>query len=229
MDAGAGISRRYSSLRLAGATLVAVAVAFVALIAGALPASAAQLSLSGTVTCSDGSHVITWTIVNDSSNTVTITSIFTAKDPLSYDVTGYTSPLAPGTTTHGTTVIPGSSTGVVDLYVNETWDESQGSDRASLDLGDPCGTATTTTTSTVVTTTTTVAPTTTTLAKTTTTVAAAGSTVPATVAPATTVAPTAQLPRTGGSGTPGAIAGTATLALGGLALVLGNRKFRNAR
>jgi len=219
MDGKARSSGKGASRRVLFAALACTAV-LGGMIAAAVPAGATGFALSGKVVCSNGDHVITWTITNQTSNTVKITA-FTAKDPDSYDVTGYTSPLAAGATTHGTTVIPGNLTGGVVLYVNETWDGGQSSDQSSLDLGDPCPAATsTTTTSTTFATTTTAAPTTT-------TVAAAGSTV-ATTAPAasTTVAPAA-LPKTG-SGSGGAIIGVVTLALGGIALLVGGRRRRTA-
>jgi hypothetical protein len=218
MDSQARTSRTRETWRLTFAMFAIVGVALVSMIAGALPASASELALSGVVACHEGDHVITWTITNtDSSNTVTITSALTAKDPLSYDVTGYSPTLAPGATTHGTTTIPGSATGVVVLYVYETWADFSGSDRTALDLGDACSVSTTTTTATTVVSTTTSVPTSTT------TIVAAGSTVAATttVVPTTrlvattTTAAAAALPRTGGNSAP-----LAGIALGALTLGL---------
>jgi len=229
MTVEARTSRKRSISRLALATFATVGVVFVAAFADALPASAAALALSGGVACHNGDHLITWTIANDSSQTVTITSALTAKDPDSFAVSGYDPTLAPGATTHGTTVIPGSETGTVVLYVYETWAEGSGSDHTQLDLGDPCPAVTTTTTAASSTTTTTIAATTT-VPTTTTTLAVAGSTVAA-AAPgsSSTLAPLAQLPRTG-SGTAGPVAGAVTLVVGGLALVLSGRKrHRRAR
>jgi len=207
MDTKGRVSPRRLTLRLAFATFAIVGLVALNILARALPASAASLALSGTVVCNDGNHVITWTITNtEPSITITITSAITAKDPLSYDVTGYAPILAPGATTQGTTIIPGSSTGGVVLYVYETWTDGSRSEQTSLDLGDPCPAATTTTTA-KTTTSTALAPTTT--AAVGTTVAAAGSTV----APTTTVA--AALPRTGSSSKP-----LAGLALGALTIGL---------
>jgi LPXTG-motif cell wall-anchored protein len=226
MDARARKPSRRSARRLASRWLATIGVAAVAMFVTALPASASLLALSGSAMCTNGNHVITWTITNaDSSRTVTITSAQTSADPLTYDVTGYNAVLAPGATTHGTSVLPGSATGGVALYVYESWTDGSGSDHIALDLGDPCPTTTTTTTAEATTTTTVPRTTTSTsvASTTSTTVAAAGSTVATTASTSVTTVAAAQLPRTGSSGT-GLMAGMVTVAVGGLALALGRKR-----
>ena len=222
MGARTRTARRSATPRRTLGALALFGIVGIGVLAGALPAAADDLALSGVTECRNGEHVITWTIANtQSTQAMTITSAMTAKDPASYDVTGYAKTLAVGATTHGTTVIPGNVTGGVTLYVGETWaNGNQSTDQTSLNLGEACEETTTTTT---------VMSTTTLASTSTTTVAVAGSTEATTAAASsTTVAATAQLPRTGTNNFGGAIAGSVMLLLGALALTLSGRK-RHAR
>ena len=75
-------------------------------IALSAPASAHQSVLSGTTVCSDGSHVVSWTIGNDWNTAMTITDAHATLGGQTYAVTGYTSPVFNGAPTHATSTLP---------------------------------------------------------------------------------------------------------------------------
>jgi LPXTG-motif cell wall-anchored protein len=139
--------------------------------AAATPAYAHHSVLSGETSCSDGEHVVTWTIQAMSvvDLPMTIVSATATNNGSTYDVTGYTSPVEDEQTTTATSVLPEGSTGDVTLHVYVTWpDDVDYTDQTTVTLETDCHPATTTTTE-APTTTTTEAPTTTTEATTTTT------------------------------------------------------------
>jgi LPXTG-motif cell wall-anchored protein len=164
------------------------------------PASAHSALLSGSTVCSDGSHVVNWSIGNDWPTPMTITSATATMNNQSYPVVGYTSPVYAGSPTSAISTVPGS-TGSVTLTVHSSWpDGVTHTLSTSVALIHDCnggGTTTTaapTTTSTLPPTTTTAAPTTTSTSPATTTTEAATTTTAAptttTEAPTTTMAGT---------------------------------------
>jgi len=136
-----------------------------------LPASAHSASLSGSTQCFNGDHLVTWHITNSSQTTtllMTVTSIEAKIGSTTYAVTGYTSPLAKGASTDGTSTVPGGVTGTITATMHTAWpDGITDTDVESVTLEDNCVSTTTTSTSTSTSTTTTT--TTTTVPETTTT------------------------------------------------------------
>jgi LPXTG-motif cell wall-anchored protein len=150
---------------------VAAAVVAAGVFTTAAPAYAHHSELDGSTDCSDGEHLVNWTIQGISGNglPMTIESAYATNDGGSYAVTGYTNPVDDGDTTIASTVLPEGSTGTVTLHVYSTWPNGRDDDNeTSVELEDDCMPASTTTTE-AATTTTTEAPTTTTEAPTTTT------------------------------------------------------------
>jgi len=140
------------------------------------PASAHAALLSGSTVCSDGTHVVNWSIGNDWPTPMTITSASATLNGQSYAVVGYTSPVYSGSPTSAISTLPGGSIGSVTLTVNSSWPDGVTHTRStSVALEHNCSGGTTTTaaatTTTAGATTTTAAPTTTTAAATTTTAA----------------------------------------------------------
>jgi hypothetical protein len=162
----------------------------------AVPAWAHYPVLSGYTVCSDGPHVITWSIGNSEANkTMHIDSATATLGAQTFAVTGYSADVA-GSATSATTTLPTGSSGSVTLSVQVSWpvDNFHATDHTSVTLISGCSPSTTTTTV-APTTTTTEAPTTTTVEITTTTEAPATTTTEApttttTVETNTTEAPT---------------------------------------
>jgi LPXTG-motif cell wall-anchored protein len=177
----------------------------------ALPASAHSASLSGSTVCFNGDHLVTWHITNSSQTStllMTVSSIEAHVGATPYSVTGYSSPLAKGASTDGTSTVPGGVAGTITATLHTTWpDGITDTDTANVTLQDNCVPPTTTTTV-EETTTTTVPETTTTVPETTTTAPETTTTVPETT---TTVeeTTTTTVPDTTTSST--AVQGTTTL------------------
>jgi hypothetical protein len=138
--------RRRLAIGAAGLT-VGAAILFVAAV---MPASAHTPLLSGHTVCSNGQHVITWSIGNDFHLPMTITSARATKGTASYAVTGYQVGLGPsGTgsdTTSARTVVPAAATGSVTLTVHARWTDGFTTSRStSVALLGPCMGSTTTT------------------------------------------------------------------------------------
>jgi LPXTG-motif cell wall-anchored protein len=195
----------------------------------ALPASAHSATITAQTECVDGAQVITWTIRNSSSGTylpmtIVSTTVGIDGDDTPYSMVGYTTPVAQGASTTGTTTVPGGVSGTISATVHVSWSDGvTDSDYEAVELTGNCVETTTTTTvpetttTTVPETTTTTVPettttdvggtttiftTTTTAPETTTTLGEQGSTVPTVVdqATTTTAAPGPDtLPRTGSS------------------------------
>ena len=180
-----GQARRRAVFGGAAAGLVAMFV-----VATALPAWAHHPVLSGQTVCSNGDHLITWSIGN--SETGTTMNIQTATATLgaqTFAVTGYATSVGPSGTTSATTTVPGGSTGDVTLSVFAKWSDGVTATRTTtVHLQSSC-TPLTTTTTIAPTTTTTVAPTTTTTEAPTTTTTEAPTTT-TTVQPTTTTSTT---------------------------------------
>jgi LPXTG-motif cell wall-anchored protein len=164
--------------------LLAGVIAAVALVSLALPASAHSTTITGDTVCFNGDHLVTWHIKNSSVSTnllMTIVSVDAHIGSTSYSVTGYSSPVAKGATTDGTSTVPGGVTGTITATVHVSWpDGITDDDTASVTLVDNCVGTTTTTTLPETTTTTTVPETTTTVAGTTTIATTTTTTVPET-------------------------------------------------
>jgi LPXTG-motif cell wall-anchored protein len=186
----------------------------------AAPAYAHHSVLSGSTECSDGEHVVTWTIENISGVNLpmTIDAASATNDGDNHTVTGYTSPVPDSDTTSATSVLPGGSTGDVTLHVEVSWpDDYTWSGDTSVELEHDCTPASSTTTEATTTTTeattTTTGVTTTTAAPTTsTTIGSAGSTtVPVFTVPPPVTATTTDTPISGQATTttaaPGAVTG----------------------
>jgi LPXTG-motif cell wall-anchored protein len=108
----------------------------------AAPASAHNAAVSGTTSCSDGTHVVHWTIGNDWPTPMTIASATAKIGNQSYAVTGYANPVSMAGTT-ATSVVPGGTSGTITLSLHVTWSDYQQSPTASVVLLSNCSTTTT--------------------------------------------------------------------------------------
>jgi len=134
---------------------------FIAILAGslaiAIPAGAHTAGVTGSAECSDGSHLVTWSITNGlpkKAMGVTATAE-AAGNP--YDVSLATNPVPGGATVSATTIVPGDVVGDVTITVVATWpDEFTRTITATVALPEACSTSTTTGPPTSVTTVTTV-------------------------------------------------------------------------
>lgn len=233
--------RRRMGLGAVGLIVVAGVLAI------AIPAWAHFPEVSGETVCSDGNHLITWTIGNSETDKVmTITSASASDGTNTYAVTGYSPTVGDSGSTTGTTTVPGGVTGTVTLTVTGSWTDGVIATRqTSVELIESC--APSTTTSTTASTSTTISPETSTVPVSTTTITEAGSTsttaeattstsiavegttvlLPSTTAdsPSTTVAPAGTtLPFTGGSFFGLLAIGASCLIAGALALVRRRRR-----
>ncbi len=191
-DRSRGSVRRLAAL----ASLLAAFAGVSALVVGgsAISASAWHPVLSGQTVCTDGEHVVTWTIENSEtspSSPMTIASAVADVGATDYPVTGYTSPVPGAGSTPAQTIIPGSVSGTVVLTVFATWTNGEQATRTtSVVLDENCVPPTTTTTEAPTTTTTEAPTTTTTEAPTTTTTEAPTTTTTEAPTTTTTEAPT---------------------------------------
>jgi LPXTG-motif cell wall-anchored protein len=141
-----------------------VGVVSATLIGLATPASAHKAVLKGWTSCSDGDHVVLWSIGNDFGMPMTIDSATAVIGAQEYPVTGYSSPVANYETTSATTIVPGVATGTITLTVRGAWpDRFVDTEHTSVELESNCttttmGSTTTTTCTTLPSTTTTEAP-----------------------------------------------------------------------
>jgi LPXTG-motif cell wall-anchored protein len=134
--------------RSAGIVTIVV-VAFV--LALARPASAHTPTASGSTSCPDANHLVSWTIHNSDRDfgTMTIASATATIGGTTYAVTGYEADVPPLSTTHATTTVPGDVTGTIDLTLQVHWpDGFKNHASASVELQAPCHETTTTTPST---------------------------------------------------------------------------------
>jgi LPXTG-motif cell wall-anchored protein len=201
----------------------------------ARPASAHLLEVSGTTSCPEATHVVSWTIHNQETlpdRPMTIAEVIAEVDGTEYPVTGYSTTVAPGGSTNATSVVPGSVTGTIEIRVKGLWpDDYENNARGSVELQPPCPDTTTTT------------PTTPTTAPTTTSPPNTGGTAPTTAGPPNTpgsVAPPpsqdtsggvggieageGSLPTTGSSSTNWAVVGLASLVFGATLLAVTRRR-----
>ena len=105
----------------------------------AAPAGAHHAMVTGVASCSDGSHLVTWTITNDlAKNPMTVTATSIAEG-VAYDVSVVTNPVPDGGSTQATTVVPGIVTGTITITVVGTWpDEFSRTFTASVELPETC-------------------------------------------------------------------------------------------
>jgi hypothetical protein len=195
----------------------------------AVPASAHTLAIVGTTTCSDGAHVVTFTLSNDFSTTMTVTNATASINGTTYPIVADGTTVSPTSSITASVTIPGPVTGTVDATAHGTWpDGVNHTVTTTVPLVMDCSETTTTTSTT--TTSTTEAPTTSTsgvsntIAGVTTTTQSGG--VSPTEAGATTTSAAsgaAALPFTGSSSGPWAVAGLVALVLGAV-LVLGAKR-----
>ncbi|HEX4493003.1 MAG TPA: hypothetical protein VH914_17490 [Acidimicrobiia bacterium] len=131
---------------LTGLAIVAVSLAI------AIPAGAHTFAVTGSASCSDGSHLVTWSITNDLPRKDMNVSATAEAAGTAYDVSVVTNPVPGGGTTSATTVVPGAVTGDITITVVATWpDEFTRTETATVGLPTACSTTTSTTPPTTVT------------------------------------------------------------------------------
>jgi hypothetical protein len=124
---------------LTGLAIVAVSLTI------AIPAGAHTAPVTGTASCSDGSHLVTWSITNGLPHKAMAVTATSAASGVTYDVSVVTNPVPGGATTKATTVVPGGVTGDVVITVVATWpDEFTRTVTATVGLPDQCATTSTT-------------------------------------------------------------------------------------
>ena len=119
------------------------------LVAFAAPASAHTVVVSGTTSCPDENHLVTWTIRNPETladRSLVIVSATADVDGVSYPVEGYDAGIPPQGSTQATSVVPGDVTGTIDITVRVRFpDDFRAHAKASVELMPPCEETTTTT------------------------------------------------------------------------------------
>jgi LPXTG-motif cell wall-anchored protein len=124
-----------------------VVVAF--LLAFARPAWAHTVAVTGTTTCSDGNHVVSWTIHNNETaadRTLHIVSATATNAGTTYPVTGYDASIPPQGDSPASSTLPGGVTGTVTITVNVRWtDGFRNHATGSIELVSMCSPSTTTT------------------------------------------------------------------------------------
>jgi LPXTG-motif cell wall-anchored protein len=120
-------------------TFLAILAAFFAF---AAPAGAHTTDVTGVAVCSDGAHLVTWTITNNYTKAMTATA---SAEGVAYDVSGLTNPVPGDTSTHATSVVPGGVTGAITITVHATWtDGVKRTATATVDLPVDCSPTVTT-------------------------------------------------------------------------------------
>jgi LPXTG-motif cell wall-anchored protein len=134
---------RARNLGVAGVIIGALLVAF------ASPASAHTVEVSGTTSCPDENHLVTWTIHNPetlSDRTMTIVSTTAEVDGQTYPVDVDASSIPPQGSAQGTTVVPGDVSGTITITVRVRFpDDFRAHAEGSVELTPPCLETTTTT------------------------------------------------------------------------------------
>jgi LPXTG-motif cell wall-anchored protein len=119
------------------------------LVAFAAPASAHTVVVSGTTSCPDENHLVTWTISNPETladRSMIIVSATAEVDGVPYPVEGYDAGVPPQGSTQATSVVPGDVTGTIDITVRVRFpDNFRAHAEASVELTPPCEETTTTT------------------------------------------------------------------------------------
>jgi LPXTG-motif cell wall-anchored protein len=118
---------------LAGLAIVAASLAI------AVPAGAHNANVTGVASCSNGSHLVTWTITNDLAKKPMSVSATSVAEGVAYDVSVVTNPVPGGGSTEATTVVPGEVTGTITITVVGTWpDDFSRTVTATVGLPDKC-------------------------------------------------------------------------------------------
>jgi LPXTG-motif cell wall-anchored protein len=129
---------------------VVAIVATALLLAWARPAWAHKVAVSGTTSCPDANHLVTWTIHNNETlpdRPMTIASVSAEVNGTTYAVTGYDTTVAPDGDTQATSTVPGDVEGTITITVHVRWpDNFSGTATGSVELTPPCNETTTTTT-----------------------------------------------------------------------------------
>jgi hypothetical protein len=142
---GFGIARG----RALRASLI-IGVVTATLVALAAPAWACDVIVSGTTTCTDGAHVVTWTFQNsESDKMMSINYALAATPSHMYTVSGWSPTVGFNGSTSATTTVPGNDAGPLNIDVSASWDNGfTNVDYGSVDLGAACPAPPTTTTTT---------------------------------------------------------------------------------
>jgi LPXTG-motif cell wall-anchored protein len=112
----------------------------------AVPAGAHPAAVTGIASCSDGSHLVTWTITNGLPRKAMAVSATATLSGVAYDVSVVTNPVPGGASTKATTVVPGDVTGAIVITVVATCpDEFTRTVTATVELPDKCATTSTST------------------------------------------------------------------------------------
>jgi LPXTG-motif cell wall-anchored protein len=117
-------------------TCLAIVGAFLAF---AVPAGAHPAAVTGVTSCSDGAHLVTWTITNGLAHKAMTVTATSAVSGVAYDVSVVTNPVPGGGSTSATTVVPGGVTGAITITVVATWpDEFTRTVTATVGLPNKC-------------------------------------------------------------------------------------------
>jgi LPXTG-motif cell wall-anchored protein len=131
--------------------VIAAAVVVAAVFALAAPASAHTVAVSGTTSCPDGEHVVSWTLHNQETlpdRPMTVVAATATVGGQTFAVTGFDTTVAPGGNTQGTTIVPGDVNGTIEITVRVAWpDNYRGRATNTVLLQPPCEHSTTTTSS----------------------------------------------------------------------------------
>ena len=110
-----------------------------ATLAFAGPAGAHHPAVTGVATCSDGSHLVTWTITNSLARKPMTVSATAMAEGVAYDVSVVTNPVPAGESTDATTVVPGAVIGSITITVVATYpDDFTKTISATVDLPESC-------------------------------------------------------------------------------------------
>jgi hypothetical protein len=136
-------ARRQTTIAAAGVAIIAMFV-----VGTALPAWAHHPVLAGDTTCSNGVHLITWTIGNsESDHSMHIDTAVATLGADTFAVSGYAPNVGGSGSTSALTTVPGGLTGTVTITVHATWDDNVTATRsATVTLSSACTGPTTTTT-----------------------------------------------------------------------------------
>jgi LPXTG-motif cell wall-anchored protein len=214
------------------ATIVVVAI----VLAFARPAWAHTVAVTGSTSCPDANHLVSWDIHNNetsSDRTLTILSATATIGGNTYAVQGYDAVVPPQGDTQATTVIPGDVTGTVTITVQAHWpDDFKNHATGSVELQAPCLDTSTTVPPTTAPPTTAPPATPPTGPPTTPGPPVSQGNVPSSGGPQGSVAgiesgpgAAGTLPRTGADTTNWALVGLVSLAFGGSLLLVGTKRF----
>lgn len=123
-------------------TCLGIVAAFFAF---AAPAGAHTTDVTGVAVCSDGSHLVTWTITNNQAHRAMTVTATASAEGVAYDVSLVTNPVPGGASTEATSVVPGGVTGAITITVHALWtDGVRRTATATVELPVDCSTTVTT-------------------------------------------------------------------------------------